>query len=89
MPGGILENVRRFGGRGKHFHANEPCGKGVGMPLGPDEGQNVDMTPVLRALRDTGFSGWVSVEPFDYNPDPTTVAEVGFKTLTAAMENGR
>ncbi len=84
MPDGILGTIRRFGRRAKHFHANEPSGKGIGMPLGPGEGENVDMGPVLAALADTGFDGWVSVEPFHYQPDPTTVAETAFRTLRAA-----
>lgn len=85
MPEGIIENIKRFGAKAAHFHANEPCGKGVGMPLTSDEGKNVDLKPVLAELKASGFQGWVSVEPFDYNPDPTTVAEVGFKALTAAV----
>lgn len=85
MPGGIVETVRRFGGRARHFHANEPCGKGIGMPLTAEEGTNVEMRPVLKALADSGYNGWVSVEPFDYNPNPTTVAEVGLRTLKAAI----
>lgn len=84
MPGGILGNIAKYGSRAKHFHVNEPCSKGIGMPLGDDEGDNVDMKPVLQALTGAGFAGWASCEPFDYEPDPTTVAETAFATLLAA-----
>jgi sugar phosphate isomerase/epimerase len=85
MPDGIEGTIRRFGKRAKHFHANHPCGKGVGMPLAPGDGDPLDFKPILKTLAATGFDRWVSVEPFDYLPDPTTVAETAYKTLKAAM----
>ncbi len=85
MPDGIEGTIRRFGKRAKHVHANHPSGKGVGMPLADGDGQPLDLRPILKTLADTGFNRWVSVEPFDYLPDPTTVAENAYKTLKAAM----
>jgi sugar phosphate isomerase/epimerase len=85
MPDPIEETIRRFGARALHFHANEPSGKGAGMPRGPEDPPHVDFAPILKALAATGYDRWVSLEPFDYNPDPTTVAEVGLKTLKAAL----
>ncbi|MBI4579094.1 MAG: sugar phosphate isomerase/epimerase [Planctomycetes bacterium] len=85
MPDGVVGTIRRFGRRAKHFHANHPSGKGVGMPLSAGEGDPIDWVVVLRALRDSGFAGWVSCEPFDYQPDPTTVAETACRTLKAAL----
>jgi sugar phosphate isomerase/epimerase len=85
MPDGIEGTIRRFGKRAKHFHANHPSGKGVGMPLADGDGQPLDLKPILKTLAATGFDRWVSVEPFDYLPDPTTVAETAYKTLKAAM----
>jgi len=85
MPDGIEGTIRKHGRRAKHFHANEPCGKGVGMPLNESEGVNVDWQLVLAALTESGYEGWVSCEPFDYHPDPTTVAETGFSVLREAM----
>lgn len=85
MPDGVLGTIRRFGKRAKHFHANHPSAKGVGMPLEAGDGEPVDWSAVLQTLADSGFSGWVSCEPFDYKPDPTTVAETAFRTLKAAL----
>jgi sugar phosphate isomerase/epimerase len=85
MPGGVVENVLRFGKRAKHFHANEPSGKGVAMPIKPDETPNVNWKEVLGALKQSEFEHWISCEPFDYLPDPDTVARTAIQTLTAAM----
>jgi len=78
MPEGIEQTIRRFGGRARHFHANDPSGKGPGMG-------DLDFAGVLRVLKESGYSGWISVEPFDYRPDPDTVARVGIETLRTAF----
>ena len=77
MPDGIEGTIARFGSRAKHFHANDPSGKGPGM-------NGTDFKPILAALAKTSFDGWISVEPFDYEPDPDTVARRAIETLTAA-----
>lgn len=85
MPGGVLGTIERFGRRAKHFHANHPSGKGVGMPLNADEGEPIDWRAVLATLKKSSFTGWVSCEPFDYTPNPTAVAETAYRTLKAAL----
>ncbi|HOA72081.1 MAG TPA: sugar phosphate isomerase/epimerase family protein [Phycisphaerae bacterium] len=85
MPDGVIGTIQRFGRRAKHFHANHPSAKGVGMPLGPGDGEPVDWPAVLQSLQQSGFTGWVSCEPFDYKPDPTTVAETAYRVLSAAQ----
>lgn len=35
---------------------------------GPGQGETAQL-PVLRTLRDAGYTGWMAVEPFDYRPD--------------------
>lgn len=40
---------------------------------GPGQGSDC-FGPVLQALKDGGYGGWVAMEPFDYHPDGPTCA---------------
>ena len=66
-PTPVTELIRQYAGRAGHFHANDPNMRGPGFG-------DVDFTPIFAALQDAGYRGWVSVEVFDYSPDPETVA---------------
>ena len=80
MPEGIVGTIAKHGGRAKHVHANDPSRHGPGMGDEP-----ADFEPILAALAESGYRGWVSVEPFIYEPDPDTVARTAIETLRAAM----
>jgi sugar phosphate isomerase/epimerase len=78
MPGGIEETIRRHGAEAGHFHANEPGGLAPGMGT-------LDWKPIVAALRHSGYQGWISVEPFQYEPDPDTVARKAIEVLRVAL----
>lgn len=78
MPAGIEGTIAKHGANAGHFHANEPDGRGPGMSGA------IDFRPILHALAESGFDGWISTEPFDYRPDPEAVARTALETLRRA-----
>ena len=64
-----------------HFHANDP------NLLGPGMGR-MDFVPIAEALRRIGYSGFVSVEVFDFSAGPEATAEASISTLKKCFEGG-
>jgi sugar phosphate isomerase/epimerase len=70
--------IRQYADRMIHFHANDPNRLGPGMG-------DVDFVPIMQALRDVRYDGWISVEVFDYSPGAETLASDSIRNLQAVM----
>jgi sugar phosphate isomerase/epimerase len=57
-----------------HFHANDPNLKGPGSG-------KVDFQPIADVLNDLGYSGFVSVEVFNFDDGPAAIASGGLNYL--------
>jgi sugar phosphate isomerase/epimerase len=74
----IPDLIRRHAPRLAHFHANDPNKQGPGF------GQ-LDFVPILAALEEVRYSGWVSVEVFDYSPGVERLARESIRNLQRAL----
>jgi len=75
----IPEIIRQVAPYIRHVHLNDPNRLGPGMG-------DVDFGPILRALREVGYEGWLSVEPFDFSPGPERIARESLAYLKRCVE---
>lgn len=68
---GIIRSAKGMVG---HVHANDANRRGPGFG-------DTDFAPIARALREIGYDGYVSVEVFDFSPDPKTIASRSLEYL--------
>ena len=66
-PRPVAETIRNHAGGFSYFHANDENLRGPGFG-------NTDYAPIGAALREVGYSGWVSVEVFQFEEGPEAIA---------------
>ena len=76
----MLELIRRYAPAAGHFHANDANLRGPGFG-------DIDFVPIFRELTAAGYDRWVSVEVFDYKPDPQTIARDSIAYMRRSLPN--
>ena len=74
--------IRKSGPWLKHFHANDENLSGPGFG-------DVDYRPIVAALRNVGFDGYVSVEVFDFSAGPERIARDSIAYLKEVFGGGQ
>lgn len=72
--------IHRHKNFSKHFHVNDS------NLLGPGMGET-DFHPILQALIESHYSGWVSVEVFDYTPGAQHIAVVSLQYMKQVLDD--
>lgn len=75
----IPELIARYADITGHFHVNDD------NLLGPGMGRT-DYHPIVKALLETGYSGWVSVEVFDYKPGAEFIARESINYMKRILD---
>lgn len=78
--GSIPALIHEFAPVTRHFHVNDS------NLLGPGMGET-DYHPILKALLETGYSGWVSVEVFDYSPGAEHIAQQSIDYMRSVLRD--
>lgn len=76
----VPELIHRYKDVCGHFHVNDT------NLLGPGMGET-DYTPILKALLESGYDGWVSVEVFDYSPGAKKIAKKSIEYMKQVLQH--
>jgi sugar phosphate isomerase/epimerase len=77
-PTPIADLVRRYRAWLVHFHANDANGQGPGFG-------RTDFVPILRALAEIDYRGWVSVEVFDMSAGAERIARQSLQYMRKCL----
>ena len=77
VPEGLFRALKS--GHLRHVHVNDASGRGPGFG-------ETRFAPILRALVENDYKGYISVEVFQFDPDPQTIASRSIGYLKGILE---
>ena len=76
--GTVPELLAKYAAGAGHFHTQDVNLRGPGMG-------EIDFKPIMKALVDSGYDRWASVEVFDFSPGAEETARISVATLREAL----
>ena len=80
----LPETIKRLQGFTRHYHIEDISATRVHEHLIPGHGA-IDFASALRAIHDTGYEGWLTVELYPYLEDPDGAGREAAAYLTRLM----
>lgn len=80
----LPETIARLARWTRHYHVEDIAATRVHEHLIPGHGA-IDFTAVLKAIRATGYTGWITVELYPYLDDPDAAGREALEYLTRWM----
>ncbi len=80
----LPETIARLARWTRHYHVEDIAATRVHEHLIPGHGA-IDFTAVLKAIRATGYAGWITVELYPYLDDPDSAGKEALDHLTRWM----
>lgn len=74
----IVQAIHKFRAHLAHVHVNDDTKSWPGSG-------GIDFSSIAKALRETDYDGYVSVEVFNFEPDPETIAREAITYLTSVF----
>jgi sugar phosphate isomerase/epimerase len=68
----------------RHYHLEDIAASRVHHHLVPGEGA-IDFAATLRAIRATGYTGWITIELYPYVDDPDAAARTALERVAAIL----
>ena len=76
--------VPRLAAYTRHYHLEDIAASRVHHHLVPGEGA-IDFAATLRAIRATGYDGWITIELYPYVDDPDAAARTAFERISRTL----
>jgi len=75
-------SLKRLAKHVRHIHLEDIAATRVHHHMIPGEGA-IDFAPVLRAIKDIGYAGWVTIELYPHKDDPDHAARTALSRIRA------